>query len=243
MNVKLYKQSILIVLTCILSCVLFTGCFSSNKAATSSQVVTNDNINYEITSLKKKNALLEKKIDTLTQQTQNLDKTLAEQVSIVTLLLNQQAESKEIDNIFPVFSANVDSYEKEINYYVNIPKDLTLKEKLQVLADKLSKVQFGDLPITVLKIENIDGKKVATINLREAEVNRNKKDYADFNGAGWANHYFQGSTGGICTSVTLIETFLQKEYKGEWIDGVKFLYENKDCDFEHVADLANTNFR
>jgi len=31
--------------------------------------------------------------------------------------------------------------------------------------------------------------------------------------------------------------YLQKDLEGEWIDGVKFLYNNDDVEFHHVGDL------
>lgn len=45
------------------------------------------------------------------------------------------------------------------------------------------------------------------------------------------------------TSTALIETILQREHDGEWIDGVKFLYNNSVCDFQHAPELLNINYR
>ena len=56
---------------------------------------------------------------------------------------------------------------------------------------------------------------------------------------------FQGSTGGQVTANTLIENFLQSNNKSktEWIDGVKFLYNNETIEYDHVADLSNIQYR
>ena len=84
----------------------------------------------------------------------------------------------------------------------------------------------------VKSIETIDGKKVATINLVDSGNNS------------WVQR-FQGSTGGQVTANTLIENFLQSNNKSktEWIDGVKFLYNNETIEYDHVADLSNIQYR
>ncbi|ENZ01258.1 hypothetical protein HMPREF1092_01966 [Clostridium thermobutyricum] len=53
----------------------------------------------------------------------------------------------------------------------------------------------------------------------------------------------QGSTGGEVTQKILIENFLQKSHKGEWIKGVKFTLDGKDIKMDHVPDLENINYR
>jgi hypothetical protein len=47
------------------------------------------------------------------------------------------------------------------------------------------------------------------------------------------------------TSESLIETLLQREYNGEWIDAVKFLYNDSPIDdhFQHAPDLMEINYR
>ena len=78
----------------------------------------------------------------------------------------------------------------------------------------------------------MNGKKVATINLADSGTNK------------WVPK-FQGSTGGAVTSNTLIENFLQSnnKSKGEWIDGVKFLYNNETIEYDHVSDLSTMKYR
>ncbi|MCX6320370.1 MAG: hypothetical protein NTX93_00985 [Bacteroidia bacterium] len=39
--------------------------------------------------------------------------------------------------------------------------------------------------------------------------------------------FFQGSMGGEQTTIILIESTLQKQYKGEWVDAVEFYYQNE----------------
>ncbi|MCB2291425.1 hypothetical protein LGK97_16990 [Clostridium sp. CS001] len=81
------------------------------------------------------------------------------------------------------------------------------------------------------------------INLNESKENEGIKEQIKLTGNTWARKYFQGSTGGKVTSVTLIETMLQKEHKEQWIDGVRFLYNNGVCNFDHTSDLSKVNYR
>lgn len=40
-----------------------------------------------------------------------------------------------------------------------------------------------------------------------------------------------------------IETFLQRDYKEQWIDGALFLYNGEKCEYDHVPNLSATKFR
>ena len=47
--------------------------------------------------------------------------------------------------------------------------------------------------------------------------------------------FFQGSAGGINTQITLEESFLQKEFNGPWIKGVKFFYQSSPIEeWDHI---------
>jgi len=145
----------------------------------------------------------------------------------------KEEPSKVENETFIIYKVNIDTYKKEVSEEINIPKDKNLQEKLSLIAQKLSELQFNNLPIEVLKIEDVNGKKIAKVNLKEDSNNEK----------GWAKLYMQGSTGGNITSISLAETLLQKEYKGEWIDGVEFLYNGKKCEFQHAENLANIIYR
>ena len=93
------------------------------------------------------------------------------------------------------------------------------------------------------EIKDIEGKSVAVINLRESPINEEIAGPEEMIGHSWATYYFQGSTGGVLTSIKLVETFLQRDYRGPWIDGVQFLYEGNQIDFEHVEGLREINYR
>lgn len=107
----------------------------------------------------------------------------------------------------------------------------SLENKLQALSTVVSKQYFNGLPIKVKSIDTVDGKKIATINLIDGE-----------DGSTWVDS-FQGSAGGQITTNTLIENFLQVGYKGEWIDGVTFLYNGSPIEYDHVYKLSQTQYR
>ncbi|NRY04139.1 hypothetical protein FHX83_003722 [Clostridium beijerinckii] len=114
---------------------------------------------------------------------------------------------------------------------IEVNENSTLQDKLKELAKAVSEKKFDNLPIEVKSIDTVNGKKVATINLTDSN---NKK---------WVPK-FQGSTGGSVTANTLIENFLQSnnKSKGEWIDGVKFLYNNETIEYEHASDLSTVKY-
>ncbi|MCY6369325.1 hypothetical protein [Clostridium ganghwense] len=214
--------------------ILFSGCCNSLQDE-------KNKLTKEITLLKEKNSELNNKFNKLEAESKILNARLKEQVSIISAMNNKNSKNKF--TVFTVYTANVDTCAKEIGFYINISEDVPLIDKLNIIADKLSKSYFGGLPIEALKIEEKQGKKIAIINLKEFAENQGITDSSKLKGKTWRTQSFQGSTGGSITSTTLIETFLQREYEGEWIDGVKFLYNHEDVDFMHVPKLYEVNFR
>lgn len=143
-------------------------------------------------------------------------------------------EEKIPESFFKVYGYNVMA-DEEVSFYITIPEKLSLCEKMEFIAKILSKCKFHDHPINVLRIENRNNKKIAIIELKEPNFPR---AYT------WRGGYFQGSSGGHSTTVTLTKSFLQEDYDGEWIDGVEFYYEGKpiSSDWDHVF-LDGTIFR
>lgn len=163
-------------------------------------------------------------------------------ITIFGLVYFWQTIKKEKIKIeyFPIYGSDEQAEKEEINFYVAIPKNLSLIEKLKIIAERLSRFKFGGLPINVLRIEEKNNKKVAIIDLREF-ITSDSTGYLP----SWRKMYFQGSTGGYFTSLTLIKSFLQEDYKGEWIDGVKFYYEGKPIleeEWDHIF-LHKTFYR
>lgn len=133
---------------------------------------------------------------------------------------------------FPIYTGDVDTYEPVIEAFIDVNDAESIEQKIILLADTLSKQNFDSRSIELIKLETTDGKQIATINLKN-----NKEDST------WESRSFQGSSGGICTTISLEETFLQKEYSGEWIDGVQFLYEGNKITDQHVEGLWETIYR
>ena len=104
-----------------------------------------------------------------------------------------------------------------------------MKKKLEILAERLSGFVFNSNPIEVGKIEEKGNKKIAVVNLKEL---REKLT--------WNTLYFQGTAGRWATTLTLRDTFLQKDYTEKWIDGIEFYYEGKpiSSDWDHIYHLV-----
>lgn len=139
------------------------------------------------------------------------------------------------DITLTAYTANVDTYAVEKLSDITVKEDLPLQEKLTALANEISTKVFKGLPVTIVEIQTVNGSKKAIINLEEAEG-------TDPN-ASWSRIYFQGSAGGTITSKTLRETFIQKDFQGEWIDSIEFQYEGSPIESQHVPDLDGTIVR
>ena len=131
-----------------------------------------------------------------------------------------------------IYTIDENSLEPNESNTIEVNESLSLDDKLKALSKEISEKKFDKLPIEIKSIDTVKGKKVATINLTDSSTKK------------WIPK-FQGSTGGSITAKTLIENFLQSnnKSKGEWIDGVKFLYNNESIEYEHVSDLSNTQYR
>lgn len=129
------------------------------------------------------------------------------------------ANIKEVS--FDISSLDVNSGEKIVIGSLKLDESKSIEDKLNLLLKEISKLSFDNAPIKLTKMQN----NVAYIDLSEGE----NKNY-------WSTGYFQGSTGGSITTYTLTESILQRNYKGQWIDGVCFSYEGKtDMEFDHLG--------
>lgn len=148
----------------------------------------------------------------------------------------------ELYDVMEIYTANLDTYEQESFLKVAITKEGTVEERFKVLMRKVGKY-FFNIPIDDISFYQDGDKRIAVVNLKESDENRHFSNPANFVNANWAAMYFQGSTGGTVTTITLTETALQKTYEGEWIDGVTFLYEGENIVFDHVYGLSELNLR
>jgi hypothetical protein len=146
---------------------------------------------------------------------------------------NSPKEEETVSTIkLSIYTIDVNSFEPNESSTIEVNESLSLIDKLTELSKAVSEKNFDNLSIEVKSIDTVDGKKIATINLADTDNNK------------WLPK-FQGSTGGSVTSNTLIENFLQSNNKSEtqWIDGVKFLYNNEAIESEHVPDLSTIKYR
>jgi hypothetical protein len=146
---------------------------------------------------------------------------------------NKPSEDAKVNKVkLSIYSIDENSLEPNESSTIEVDENLSLEDKLKQLCKTLSEKKFDNLSLEVKSIDTVNGKKVATINL------------ADANDKKWSQK-FQGSTGGAVTTNTLIENFLQSSNKsrGEWIDGVKFLYNNEKIEYEHASDLSDIQYR
>jgi hypothetical protein len=208
--------------------VIFTGCSNSLKSQ-------NEALNKELADAKSKVTSLQSANNELQNQLEDEKKKNAKE----SIIYNK-------NDIYTIYTANIDTYNKEANSYIYISSDLDLKQKVTAAANALSVGCFSNLPVEVMNIEEVNNKKIAVINLKESDENQGITDMTKLKGKSWALNYLQGSTGGAITSTSLIETFLQREHTGGWIDGVRFLYNGSKCDdnlFQHAPDLTQVSYR
>lgn len=216
----------------IIACLML---LASAIAANSFIALRNQNtlLSKEAEGYKQKNAELQSEILDLN------NKLLQQGNKIETL---EKSNFVKSESFYPIYTADIDTYERKIDAYIYISEETALNQKLELLTKALSEAYFDKLPIEILRIEERDSKKVVIINLRESAENQGIIDYKEMKGKTWMMHYMQGSTGGTITTTQLAETMLQKEYEGKWIDGVLFLYENEPCNYEH-AGLRDVIYR
>jgi hypothetical protein len=121
-----------------------------------------------------------------------------------------------------------------IDKLIPISKKLSLKRKLLIISDSLSTGYFHNLKIVVKKIDSVKGKRVLYLELKEKNDYKGPGSLPSYQS--WYD-YFQGSTGGTSTTIILKETFLQRHYKGDWIDAIIFYYEGNEIGngWDHIA--------
>lgn len=185
-------------------------------------------------------------ITTESEKTDNEDSVASTESETVESnnIVEEENEDIEVQNEeLTLYSKDVNTDEEVVLGSIIIDETKTVDEKIDTLAQELSKIAFNELPIELVEIAEVDGKKVAVFNLNEEGNNSTESDYSKYEGISWFNNHFQGSTGGNITIYTLNKTLLQGDHTGEWIDGVKFLYKGEPIVFEHVEALGNITYR
>jgi hypothetical protein len=144
-------------------------------------------------------------------------------------------QSKGVSNNFTLYGTDVQQNTPLSDLYISFPTQLNQRQQLEKIASLLSRYKFCELPIEVISIKD----NIATINLSEHPwmKDQNSVSIPGCSGKSWRYGYFQGSAGGYSTTVTLARTFLQPQYKGQWIQNVQFYYNSKpiqDGDWDHI---------
>ena len=122
-------------------------------------------------------------------------------------IVDNQESIKTIELL--LYSKDVNTDEQVIVGEVEVNEDLSLEEKIEKLSKELSEKVFDNLPIEFVKINDIEGKKIALFNLDELGNNAKDITFDKYEGINWINNYFAGSAGGSVTEYTLITTLLQ----------------------------------
>ena len=198
------------------------GC-TENKKSNNQNIIedTNQNINEDDSN---KNIITEEDKEINIEKTENKD------------------SNKEYE-IFSIYTIDVNTDEKVILKNIELEKKLSVEEKLVELANEVSNDLFNSLPLELIEIKDIEEKSIAVFNFEEVGKNAEKATlFQDYEGDSWFQ-CFQGSAGGRVTEYTLLETLLQRNYEGEWIDGINFTYKGGSVEFEHTPKLSEIVYR
>ncbi|OON97924.1 MAG: hypothetical protein ATN36_02140 [Epulopiscium sp. Nele67-Bin005] len=200
-----------------LSLLLLVGCGVQTEQATATQPPVNSQQSSNQPSLNQQIEQLEDNIQDLETKIEDLEATNKEEVEIAFV---------------PFYTVDENWMGVEPSS-IQIPVTENIEESLNNIGSILSTEEFYDLPIEVVGVGIVDGKKIANINLKE-----------DYNSdMSWENSFFQGSTGGQITVALIEENFLQRNYSGEWIDGIIVTYEGERPSQDHVPEFGETIYR
>ena len=163
-------------------------------------------------------------------------------ITLVISLLSCNSKSTTKDsNEFALYSTkevfdSAAGYNKMIpivDRYISIPANQSLINTATILLDSVSINNFNNLKLEVSGIDMEEGNfKVLKVNLKENPGFKMPDSLGHYRS--WYD-FFQGSMGGEQTTITLIESTLQKQYKGEWVDAVEFYYQNEKIgEWDHI---------
>lgn len=235
----------MIIIGVILIIIIVIGILFNDKRDTTKDGIENEKLISTLVDeniiIKMENSYLNYSINSFEAKNNALNSIIEEQVTIIKSVNNNEFNRQFV--ILPLYTVDDYTHEVKTNYYITVAENATLLEKLDTIAIKLSEYSFNELPIDVISIDNIDGKKIAVVRLEEAEENIGVIDLSQFRGQTWKMHYFQGSSGGFITSTILVESFLQRDLEEEWIDGVLFKYDGQNVGTDHVSSIFEINYR
>ena len=219
----MYKKIGIILLACGL--LIVPGCASSQDQTTQPSE--------EVIALQKENETLKQTITTLEEQVEVLKEENEALKEVQTPSEEEQVVQEAAKENYTIYTRDVNSWEITTLGEVQVDETLSLQEKVQVVADELSKECFDGLAIEVEEIKQIGDHEVAIINLKDDEQNRD---------ASWMVKFFQGSTGAGITATSLEESLLQRESQYPWVDGIEVLYNGQPLISDHI-EFSNVIYR
>ena len=125
--------------------------------------------------------------------------------------------------IFNIYTLNIETEDLMIKSQSKLSKSQSIEKKIIFLTKKLSNDNFEKKSIYFDGIKLEEGKKIGYFDLRDT----NEKD-------SWYP-YFQGSFGAFSTKISIVETLLQRDFDGNWLDGIKLSYNGKFEEFDHIS--------
>lgn len=208
-----------------------------------------DELNLSLEELKIENKNLKKlleeritELDKLKEEKSSSDKEIQDlrkykDYDELFKVLSPTVNASENDiNIIPIYGYDIDTANSEVISWIPLISSNGIEKNIEILAKYMEDKYFNKGHITIEEIIDVDGKRVAIINLKEKESNTKEKNSI------WMSRYFAGSAGGRATESRMKLTFLQPGYSGEWIDGIKLLYEGVPLEFNH-ANLPDIIYR
>jgi len=156
---------------------------------------------------------------------------------LISLFLNscfKNCTTVDNDDYMPIYNYEeikkngMVEYVEIIDTILLVKHDYPIRKKAELLAQFISGRYFAGLSVDILSIDTIGEESCLNINLIE------NKNFDPAKIPSW-HQYFQGTTGGSWTSNVLISNFLQKQYKGDWIDRIRFYYQGEEIgEWDHV---------
>ena len=155
---------------------------------------------------------------------------------ILTGCLNE-VEVPQISRGFSIYAIDEQAATVKTDLYIKFDDNFDQTQQLKQLSNFISRYNFCNLPIEVKSVN--DG--IAMINLDEhswVKKTTTPPSTPGCSGKSWRYGYFQGSAGGLATTEILTRSFVQPDFKGKWIKGVRFSYAGKpiqDGDWDHIS--------
>ena len=131
---------------------------------------------------------------------------------------------------FPVYTSN-EKGDVSVLFFTAIPSVTTLVEKLEILTRSISRSVFDDYIMEFTGILEIDGRKVAQVDLQDSGRFR------------WEKAFFPDKATGDNTQATLAASYLQGTYRMDWVDGVVVTHNGETIENPYLSKLAEPVYR